>query len=79
MNDQIMEIINNSTLQQPQAIAEHSNPRLLISVLVLVGLLTLTSWLTAAGEPPRLRDNIPFVSNTLQFLTDNEKFMKRVM
>ena len=74
-----MEIINNSTVQRLQGLAENSNPRLLITVLGLVALVTLASWLTAAGEPPKLRDNIPFVSNTLQFLTDNEKFMKRVM
>jgi len=74
-----MEITNNSTVQQTQGLAEYTSPRVLISVLALVALVTLTSWLTAAGEPPRLRDNIPFVSNTLQFLTDNEKFMKRVM
>jgi hypothetical protein len=74
-----METINNSTVQWPQGLAEHSKPRLLIVVPALVALVALTSWLTAAGEPPRLRDNIPFISNTLQFLTDNEKFMKRVM
>ena len=74
-----MEIANSSTVQPPGGLAEQANPRLLIVVLALVSLVTLTSWLTTAKEPPRLRDTIPFVTNTLQFLTDNEKFMKRVM
>ena len=73
-----MEVMSNFTIQQPSELAGYSSPRLLIIVLALVALATLTSWFTAAGEPPRLRDNIPFVSNTLQFLLDNKRFMERV-
>ena len=71
--------MSNFTIQQPLELAGYSSPRLLIILLALVALATFTtSWFTAAGEPPRLRDNIPFVSNTLQFLLDNKKFMERV-
>jgi hypothetical protein len=30
-----------------------------------------------AGTPPSIRDPIPFVFNTVQFVFNNDKFMKR--
>lgn len=69
----------NSSIAQLRGLAGHYAPGLLITVLSLVALVAFTSRLRATGEPQSLSDPIPFVFNTLQFLTNNEKFMKRVM
>lgn len=47
----------------------------------LLILLSLTAWrfISSRGEPVKLSDPIPGIYNTVQFLTNNEKFMKRVM
>jgi len=69
----------NSSIRQLRGLTEHYAPALLITVLSSVALMAFISWLRAAREPQSLRDSIPFVFNTLQFLTNNEKFMERVM
>jgi hypothetical protein len=51
---------------------------LLITIFSLGALVILTSQLRTR-EPWSLSDPIPRVWNTIQFLTNNEKFMKRVM
>lgn len=48
----------------------------LITVISLAVLAALNSW---RREPSSLIDPIPGVYNTVQFLTNNEIFMKRVM
>jgi hypothetical protein len=50
----------------------------LITIASLVALVVLTSQLRSK-EPWSLSDPIPRVWNTVQFLTNNEKFMNRVM
>lgn len=53
----------------------------LAAALFFCGLLALTigvsQWTQTPG-PPRLFDPIPYLFNTVQFLTDNYAFMKRV-
>jgi hypothetical protein len=72
-------IINSTTLATVLQALQHSGLTFwATSGLALVAIATFASWLTSK-EPPSLWDNIPFVSNTLQFLTNNELFMKRVM
>ncbi|KAH8651348.1 putative cytochrome P450 [Xylariales sp. PMI_506] len=40
-------------------------------------LAVLTSSISNIGEPTRLPEGIPFITNTLQFLVENKKFMKK--
>ena len=55
-------------------LAEHYALGLLATaVIFLVALTTFSS----RGQPQRLVDPIPYVYNTVQFLTNNEKFMNR--
>ncbi|KAJ5113446.1 hypothetical protein N7456_001980, partial [Penicillium angulare] len=72
-------MLHDSLIQWPQWLAEDLYSRLLLLVgLALIGVVTITVWFAAWGEPPQLGDRIPFISNTFQFLTNNEKFMERV-
>lgn len=52
------------------------------AALLLVSYLTLTIWCDGnrkTQEPQSLWDPIPFVFNTLQFLTRNDLFMERAV
>ncbi|EED16620.1 cytochrome P450, putative [Talaromyces stipitatus ATCC 10500] len=51
------------------------------AVWTLITLLSFVAWifLGSFGEPTKLSDPVPGVYNTVQFLTNNERFMKRVM
>lgn len=51
--------------------------RILAAVVLLAALAAASSWLNIGGGPPRLREGIPFVTNTLEFLRDNRKFMEK--
>ena len=77
LNHQTMEL-GNSFFGQPQDLAKHYAPRLLLTILSLVVAAALASRFRASGQPPSLRDPIPFVFNTAQFVYGNEKFMNRV-
>ena len=77
LNHQTMEF-GNSFFGQPQDLAKLYDARLLLAVLSFVVALAFASRLTASGQPPSLRDPIPFVFNTAQFVYGNEKFMNRV-
>jgi hypothetical protein len=53
-------------------------PRQIIAaVAVLITLVTITSWINCKRGPPMLGEGIPFVTNTLQYLMDNKKFMRK--
>ena len=77
LNYQTMEF-GNSFFEQLQNLVKHYAPRLLLTILSLVVVAAFTSRLRASGQPPSLRDPIPFVFNTAQFVYGNEKFMNRV-
>jgi hypothetical protein len=73
--------MNNFTAPSPGAVELTENLAFKFwaaSGFTLLIVASIASWLTS-NEPPGLWDTIPFVSNTLQFLTNNELFMKRVM
>lgn len=61
-------------------VSGHYAPSSLLAtaVLFLVTLVVLTSRSKAVGEPLTLWDPIPYVFNTLQFVTNNDRFMQRV-
>lgn len=52
-------------------------------VLSLVGITIFASWLVPQiriapkSEPPHLREAVPYISNTHEFLTDMATFLKR--
>jgi hypothetical protein len=61
-------------------VAWGNSPALLVALLILVIFARAIFWPGTAGgvTPPSLRDPIPFVFNTIQFVFNNDKFMKRV-
>lgn len=63
---------------QMRWLTEIDAPWPLITALSLVALVVLTSRFRSR-EPWSLSDPVPRIYNTIQFLTNNEKFMKRVM
>lgn len=71
LNYQTMEVGNSF-------FGQHYAGRLLLTILSLVVAAALASRFRASGQPPSLRDPIPFVFNTAQFVYGNEKFMNRV-
>ncbi|ORY71962.1 putative cytochrome P450 [Pseudomassariella vexata] len=74
-----MESINCSFDNLRELVDGHYAPRgLLIIVLCVTVLVVLTLHLKAVSEPRALADPIPFIFNTIQFVTDNERFMHRV-
>ena len=72
-----MEVADGS-FGQLRDLAERYASGLLLTLALLVMVAALTSRSGTSRQPPRLSDPIPFVFNTLQFVLDNEKFMKRV-
>ena len=70
-----------SSIGQIKGLEEHCDARLLTILLPLVLLVVFVIFTTQfqkTGEPQSLWDPIPFAFNTIQFLTNNEKFIKRV-
>ncbi|KAL9087509.1 MAG: hypothetical protein Q9165_006620 [Trypethelium subeluteriae] len=71
----------DSSPGQIGGLLEHSAKGSLTTVLalvVLVAFVVLTTRSRATKEPQSLWDPIPFAFNTLQFVTNNATFMKRV-
>lgn len=73
-----MESVNDS-VGQLRGLAENHARELLVTAVFLLVLAAIVSRPKATRQPQKLGDPIPFVFNTFQFLTNNEKFMKRVM
>ena len=76
VNYQAMEV-GNSSFGHLQGLAERYVPGLLLTILSLVVVAALSSRVRTSRQPPSLSDPIPFIFNTVQFVLDNEKFMKR--
>lgn len=74
---QTMELGDRSS-GQLQDLAVHYFLRLLLAILPLLLIAAFNFRPGAAGQPPSLKDPIPFVFNTAQFVYGNEKFMGRV-
>ncbi|ORY02755.1 putative cytochrome P450 [Clohesyomyces aquaticus] len=74
--------LSNSTSPLPLALnadEQWSSKLLATCGLAAITFIAVSSWLSSSKEPPSLWDKVPFVSNTLQFLTNNELFMKRTI
>ena len=76
VNDHIIELSNGS-VEQFQKLTEHHAAETLVAVVSVLVVAALLSRAWNTKEPPSLFDPIPYVYNTLQFILDNEKFMKR--
>jgi hypothetical protein len=75
-----MEFINRLFGHLQQLADGHYAPSslLITAILFLTVLVVLTARSQAVGEPQTLWDPVPFVFNTLQFVTNNDRFMQRV-
>ena len=71
-------VLEDSSSGQLQNVVMHYLPRLLLTLLPLLLIAAFNLQLRATGQPPSLKDPIPFVFNTFQFVYGNEKFMNRV-
>lgn len=84
LNSSVMiDLSQNQSMQLPELMKRNALELLgnRNVVWTLVTILSFVAWmfLGSLGEPTKLSDPIPGVYNTVQFLTNNEKFMKRVM
>lgn len=68
-----------SLYEQLSALVAGDSARGPIIIAVLLLVVVAFTWGSKVARKPRsLRDPVPFVFNTVQFLTNNAKFTKRV-
>ncbi|GAP85198.2 putative cytochrome P450 [Rosellinia necatrix] len=54
------------------------SPMLLVVACITILFLCFRAWHSSAPKPPQLSESIPFISNTIQYLTDAGRFIDRV-
>ncbi|KAL9083520.1 MAG: hypothetical protein Q9165_008501 [Trypethelium subeluteriae] len=54
------------------------NPLIMLGLLPMIVIMISWQKLNKPSEPPRLRETIPFVSNTWQFMTNKPLFVNRI-
>jgi hypothetical protein len=70
---------DNSSFEQLRGLARLSAPWPLITAIFTTTMVVIMTLKLRSKQPWSLSDPVPRIYNTVQFLTNNETFMKRVM
>ncbi|KAI5865326.1 putative cytochrome P450 [Durotheca rogersii] len=58
-------------------VGEDRARHIVAAVAIVIAIAAFASWLNGGSKPRRLPEGIPFVTNTLQYLVDNKRFMEK--